>query len=98
MHTASTVLIYGSLPHTGKKAYGAERWLEAVDHFERSLTHYSEEMSTCRLLCDDALSVNLTQPDMSEQKRKLFEEHSLVPDTMEYYELLSLIVQEVGHT
>ena len=81
--------------YVGKKAYNEEKWLEAVEHFEGSLLLYQEELSTCRLLCEDVLSINLTQPDMNEQKRKLFEEHSLVPDAMEYYDLLALIVQEV---
>ncbi|XP_064394427.1 endoplasmic reticulum protein SC65-like [Halichondria panicea] len=79
----------------GKKAYNEEKWAEAVEQFESSLLLYQEELSTCRLLCEDVLSINLTQPDMNEQKRKLFEEHSLVPDAMEYYDLLALIVQEV---
>lgn len=79
----------------GKKAYNEEKWAEAAEQFESSLLLYQEELSTCRLLCEDVLSINLTQPDMNEQKRKLFEEHSLVPDAMEYYDLLALIVQEV---
>ncbi len=81
--------------YAGRKAYNEEKWLEAVDLFESSLVLYQEELSTCRLLCEDVLSINLTQPDMNEQKRKLFEEHSLEPDAMEYYELLALITEEV---
>ncbi len=80
---------------TGQTAYLEEKWLEAVDFFESSLVLYQDERSSCRLLCEDVLSINLTQPDMNEQKRKLFEEHSLEPDAMEYYELLALITQEV---
>ena len=41
------------------------------------------------------MDVNLTQKDMSLQKKAKFDEYEFVPDTMEYYPLLVTIVKEV---
>ena len=81
---------------TGKKAYNNELWLEAADHFEKALDLYKHELSDCQLLCEDVLVVNLTQPDMNDQKRALFEEYSLIPDTMEYYQLMATLIKDVS--
>ena len=57
---------------------------------------YKAELSDCQLLCEDVFTVNLTQPDMNEQKREHFEEYSLVPDSMEYYQLMATLIKDVS--
>ena len=41
------------------------------------------------------MGVNLTQRDMSPQKKAKFDEYEFVPDTMEYYPLMVTIVKEL---
>ena len=91
----SSISVTILLLHTGKAAYDHQMWLKSSDHFERSLTLYSETLNDCALRCEDILVVNLTQRDMNPQKKAKFEEYSFVPDTMEYYQLLVTVIREV---
>ena len=80
---------------TGVASYEKMLWLEATNHFEKALVLYKEALGDCYLMCEDGIDVNLTQPDMNQQKKSLYEEYSLKAETMEYYELLVAIVKRV---
>ena len=79
----------------GKQVYFQERWLEAVDLFENSLEVFKEDLGECYLLCEDIIHINLTEPNVNAMKKSLLEEYGFKSDTMEYYELLQVSLQEV---
>ena len=41
------------------------------------------------------MTVNLTQKDMNPQKKAKYDEHEFVANTMEYYQLLVVIIREL---
>jgi len=62
--------------------------------FEQTLLGFQTELTDCELLCDDALSVNISH-GVHPDKLQLYEDRELTMDTLEYYELLKLISIEV---
>ena len=82
---------------SGKRTYNEKKWLESKDHFEDSLDNFKAALSDCYLMCEDVISVNLTQPDMNEIKKNLMEDYNFKTDTMEYYELIKAAIKQVYH-
>ena len=82
---------------SGKRTYNEKKWLESKDHFEDSLDNFKAALSDCYLMCEDVISVNLTQPDMNEIKKNLMEDYNFKTDTMEYYELIKAAIKQVHH-
>lgn len=92
--------IPGRLPHheaylKAKAAYEREEFQQSATDFENALVLYNEALDHCRHLCEDSLRINITQHGMSAQKMAKFNQHSLTPNSMEYYTTLSHIVREV---
>ena len=88
-------LVINSYNISGVQAYNEKKWLEAVDHFEKSLQHFKRALGDCYLLCEDVINVNLTDPNMNQAKIDLLDEYGLNSNTMEFYELLVASIREV---
>ena len=58
------------------------------------MNEYMAAMNECQLMCEDVVYVNFTDPRMSLTKFKILEEAEIVPDSMEYYQLLKVIVEK----
>ena len=77
-----------------KEAYGEQKWSEAVELMEEAVNEYMTTVNECRLMCEDVVYVNFTDPKMSVSKFEFLEEAELSPDSMEYYQLLKAIAHK----
>ena len=77
-----------------KKAYGEERWLEAADLLEEAIDGYVTAINECRQMCEDVVYINFTDTSISESKLSILKNGAFLPDSMEYYQLLSAILKK----
>lgn len=90
----------GELPHhvaysAGKEAYQEHQWLKAVDNMEAAVKMFLEAMEDCRLMCEDIVLVNLTQSDSSADKQEKLEREGLLPDSIEWHQLMLSLVRSL---
>lgn len=77
---------------TAKQSYNNGQWLKSAENFELAIALYKESLNDCLLLCEDVVFVNMTTSLLSEDKKEKLEEYGLMPDSMEYYNLLRNII------
>ena len=81
-----------SFYEVGKKAYREGKWLEAAEVMEQAVSNYIATIRDCLLMCEDVVYVNFTR-DMSPLKYDLLKELDLLPNSMEFYQLLKAIME-----
>ena len=76
-----------------RAAYSKDKWLESSDLLEQALEQYETALNDCLLMCEDVVYVNFTQNGFTEEQVVLLEDIEMLPDAMEYYQLLKVIIQ-----
>ncbi len=76
-----------------KNAYGEEEWLKSAELLEEAIDGYVTAIKDCLLMCEDVVYVNFTDPNSSQSKLNILEYAKLLPDSMEYYQLLKAILK-----
>lgn len=77
---------------SARSAYTSGEWLKSAVLIEKAIKEYKNSLNDCYLVCDDINVINITGDDVSPEKDNKLEEYEILPDSLEYYELLRSIV------
>lgn len=77
---------------TARGDYTSGKWLESAVLIEKAIDEYKHSLNDCYMLCDDINVINITGDDVSPEKDEKLEEYDILPDSLEYYELLRSII------